>query len=549
MRRTRGIAALALLFSSATLAACVYPTERDSSVHVSVTRLRILIRGKDTTAKATAWQMVAPGDSQRIPNVSFVWSSSNPAIATVDNAGHVVGVNSGTAVIRAAAANFDKASATGDDTLRVSAPLEIDSVRPKTVKYGEKLTIWGVGADSIFSASLAGAQLIRVPFSDTAFKSGTARTRFWVPPPATTDSLFYLGISGGLGVFGFLHGDTTRVLERDIYEPNDTIPSAIDLDGARPFPKTNTLLDSLLFFNPALAFETLKRGQTTGVDWYHFTQGKTRDLTIFLTAPQIAGTFRTFLTDSLGWNGTAKTYVIGRDAWTFGPGSHACHGAGFSPSERVADSTVVAFKNLPAGALDGIALYGTPGRYGLGVIAGYQSELPADAHEDDNSCNAADLRGTLPAPTFRDTLTIENPHDVDWIRFHYTNQGVTTTAQVRLHAFPGVHPDSLKDLDLYVVKVPVAGDTVVSVVAADTAPGSDVNLTPSLATGDYYVAIVDFAGTTTTYEVCVGWVPLLGAGTCNTPTWPSPPATSTAAPRRRRTLAGGARSPFVPSRR
>src|SRR5438552_129404 len=439
MRRTRGIDALALLFSSATLAACVYPTRRDSSVHVSVTRLRILIRGKDTTAKATAWQMVAPGDSQRIPNVSVVWSSSKPAVATVDNAGHIVGVNSGTVVIRAAAANFDKGSATGDDTLRVSAPLEIDSVRPKTVKYGEKLTIYGVGADSIFSASLAGAALIHVPLSDTVFKSGTARTRFWVPPPATTDSL--------------------------------------------------------------------------------------------------------------GWNGTAKTYVIGRDAWTFGPGSHACHGAGFSPSERVADSTVVAFKNLPAGALDGIALYGTPGRYGLGVIAGYQSELPADAHEDDNSCNAADLRGTLPAPTFRDTLTIENPHDVDWIRFHYTNQGVTTTAHVRLHAFPGVHPDSLKDLDLYVVKVPVAGDTVVSVVVADTAPGSDVNLTPSLATGDYYVAIVDFAGTTTTYEVCVGWVPLLGAGTCNTPTWPSPPATSTAAPRRRRPVAGGARSPFVPSRR
>ena len=225
MRLTRGIAALAVLFSSATLATCVFPTERDSSVHVSVTRLRILIRGKDTTAKATAWQMVAPGDSQRIPNVSFVWSSSNPAVATVDNAGHIVGVNSGTAVIRAAAANFDKASATGDDTLRVSAPLEIDSVRPKTVKYGEKLTIYGVGADSIFSASLAGAQLIHVPFSDTAFKSGTARTRFWVPPPATTDSLFYLGISGGLGVFGFLHGDTRRVLERDIYEPNDTFPA------------------------------------------------------------------------------------------------------------------------------------------------------------------------------------------------------------------------------------------------------------------------------------------------------------------------------------
>jgi len=546
MRLTRGIAALAVLFSSATLATCVFPTERDSSVHVSVTRLRILIRGRDTTAKATAWQMVAPADSQRIPNVSFVWSSSNPAVATVDNAGHIVGVNSGTAVIRAAAANFDKASATGDDTLRVSAPLEIDSVRPKTVKYGEKLTIYGVGADSIFSASLAGAQLIRVPFSDTAFKSGTARTRFWVPPPATSDSLFYLGISGGLGVFGYLHGDTTRVLERDIYEPNDTIPSAIDLDAARPFPTTNTLLDSLLFFNPALAFETLKRGQTTGVDWYHFTQGKTRDLTIVLTAPQIAGTFRTFLTDSLGWNGTAKTYVIGHDAWTFGPGSHACHGAGFAPSERVADSTIVAFKNLPAGALDGIALYGTAGRYGLGVIAGYQSELPADAHEDDNSCNAADLRGTLPAP-FRDTLTIENPHDVDWIRFHYVNGGITTSAQVRLHAFPGVHPDSLKDLDLYVLKIPQPGDTVVQVLAADTAASSDANLTLSLATADYYLAVVDFAGTPTTYEVCVGTVPLTGGGFCNT-AFPAPPAASSSTSPLR-VKRRPAPLPLVPSRR
>ena len=547
MRCSRAFAPLALLVSVATGGTCAYPTERDSSVHVSIRPLKILLRGSDSTARATAWQIVAPGDSQKIPNVSFVWSSSNPDVATVDQAGQVVGVNSGTVIIRAAARNFDAAALAGADTLRVSAPLEVDSVRPKTVKYGEKLTIYGVGVDSIFLTSLAGANLIRVPFSDTVFRVGTARTRFWVPPPAITDSLFFLGFSGGQGVFGFVHGDTTKVIERDIYEPNDTVPSAIDLDAPRPFP--NTALDSLLFFNPALAFETLKRGQTTGADWYHFTQGETRDLTIILSAPQIAGTFLTFLTDSLGWNGTAKTYVIGHDSWTFGPGSHACHGARFSPSQRVADSTIVAFKSLPLGALDGIAVYATPGRYGLAVIAGYQSELPADAHEDDNSCNAADLRGTVAAPTFRDTLAIENPHDVDWIRFHFTNQGITTTAQVRLHAFPGVHADSLKDLDLYLIKVPLAGDTVVSVVAADTSAGSDVNLTPSLATGDYYLAVVDFAGTATTYEVCVGWVPLLSVGTCNTPTWPSPPATASAAPRRRRTSNAGARSPLFPSRR
>jgi len=80
----------------------------------------------------------------------------------------------------------------------------------------------------------------------------------------------------------------------------------------------------------------------------------------------------------------------------------------------------------------------------------------------------------------------------------------------------------LKDLDLYVMSVPALGDTVVKLVLADTAAGSDVNRTTSLATGDYYVAVVDFAGTATTYEVCVGTVPVLGGGFCNT-NFPVPP--------------------------
>src|SRR5207253_4401273 len=110
-------------------------------------------------------------------------------------------------------------------------------------------------------------------------------------------------------------------------------------------------------------------------------------------------------------------------ARTVGPSPHASHGLGLAPPKAVAASTIVPLKNAPAGALDAIAIYSAAARYGLGVIAAYQSELPADAHEDDNSCNAADLRDTVPAP-FRDTLTIENPHDVDWIRFHYTNGGL-----------------------------------------------------------------------------------------------------------------------------
>src|SRR6266513_89722 len=518
MRLERGRAAGALLLAGVTIAMCVYPTEHDAAVHVSLTPVHILFGGHDTVAAARAWQVRGAGDSVVIPNVAFTWSTSDTAVATVSSDGRIVGIKSGSAIITAAATNFDAGQRAAADTVRVSAPIEVDSIRPKTVRYGEFLTVYGIGVDSIFVASLDSASLIPNPVEDTTYAQGTQRRRYWVPFPARTDSLLIIGIYSGNGVFGFVHGDTTKVVERDIYEPDDTIPHHIDLDAAPPF----AALPTLLFFNPALAFERLKRSEKAGVDWYHFTQAQPRDLTIVLTAPQIAGTFSTFLTDSLGWNGAAQSYFLGKDAWTFGPGSHACHGLGFAPPEAAADSTIVALKNAPAGALDAIAIYSAAGRYGLGVIAGYQSELPADAHEDDNSCNAADLRDTLQAP-FRDTLTIENPHDVDWIRFHYTNGGLTTSAQVRLHAFPGAHPDSLKDLDLYVIKVPQAGDAALQVMLADTAAGSDVNRTASLATGDYYLAVVDFAGTATTYEVCVGVQPLVGSGFCGTG-FPAPPA-------------------------
>jgi len=121
-----------------------------------------------------------------------------------------------------------------------------------------------------------------------------------------------------------------------------------------------------------------------------------------------------------------------------------------------------------------------------------------------------------------------------------------------MHAFPGVHPDSLKDLDLYVIKVPVAGDAALQVMVADTAAGSDVNRTAGLATGDYYLAVVDFAGTTTTYEVCVGTLSILGTGPCAAG-FPSPPAPSApAAPvraKRRSTARMPLPIPITPTRR
>jgi hypothetical protein len=522
-------AALAALLSSATLATCVYSTEHDSSVHVSITPLRILLRGATALRKATAWQVVSATDSQPIPNVKFVWASSDPLTAAVDpNEGFIVGIKSGTVTITAAAKNFDRQAQPGRDTVRVSAALEIDSVTPDTIRYGDRLSIYGVGVDSILQASLGDGILIPVPFSKTNYPNGTARSRYWVPPPAVTDSLFFLGITNGNGVFGFVHNSITKVIEHDLYFPNVTNARRISLTGPGPFP---TQAPRLLFVNPALAFEDLPFGVKSSADWYRFGLAPPRDLTVILESPALAGTFQTFLSDSLGFNSSTKKYFTGRNSWTFGPGSHACHGLGFNPDELTADSTIVAFKGLTLDSLDAIAVYTQPGRYGLVVVDSFQAELPADVHEDDNSCNAADLRGIQSAQTgFRDTLAIENPHDIDWIRFTAPNPAPFAGTEFRVHAIPGVNPDSTKFLTFYVIKVPAASDTVLSVVVTDTAVANrtDHEVAASLAPGaDYYAVVLDFAGTTTYYELCVQPASVIPPATCpGAAPWPTPPARS-----------------------
>jgi hypothetical protein len=501
-------------------------------VHVSITPLRILLRGAAVVRRATAWEIVSATDSQQLPNVKFVWSSSEPLTASVDNDGRIIGIKSGTVTITAAAANFDQQARPGRDTVRVAGALEIDSVSPDTVKYGERLSIYGVGVDSIFEASLAGTILIPVPFSKTTYPNGTARSRYWVPPPATTDSLFFLGITNGNGVFGFVHNSTTKVTEHDLYYPNTTTPRRLSLTGPGPFA---TQAPRLLFFNPALAFEDLPFGVTSSADWFRFGLAPPRDITVIIESPQLAGTFQTFLSDSLGFSVSTKDYFIGHDSWTFGPGSHACHGLRFTPPELTGDSTIVAFKGLTLDSLDAIAVYTQPGRYGLAVVDSFQAELPADAHEDDNSCNAADVRGTQLVGTtgFRDTLAIENPHDIDWIRFTAPSPAPTLGVEFRVHAISGVNPDTAKFLTLYVIKRPIAGDTALSVIVEDTAVAHrldhDTTITTLAAGQDYYAVVLDFAGTTTYYELCAQPAQAVPPTTCaGSAPWPGPPAPATA---------------------
>jgi hypothetical protein len=516
--------ALAALVTVLAASTCAFPTDKSDAVFVTLDAPSpVVLRGQDMVVHARAWRAIGT-DTQRIANVDFAFYSDSSSIARVEKSGGdsatVTGVNSGVVDIWARAVAFEQADQ-ADLVLRVSAPLEVDSVRPKFVRYGDTITVFGVGVDSIVLAQLTGADLFQYFFSakhDSVTGLGT--NTYWVPPPARTDSLLYVG----KGVFDWAR-DTTYVLPFDIYEPNDVAPTVINLESPPAFPQ----LPFFRFLNPALAFEQLKRDQTVGVDWYRFDQTTTRDVTLILTAPTARGTFLTFLSDSLFFNPADSNIYIGPDAWTIGPGSHHCHGHAFEPQQAAPESTIVALRGMPAGSLDAFSLYGQPARYGLAVIEGYVASQPAlfppDPREEDDFCNRADASGivaTVPGGTFRDTLTIDNPHDVDWIRFRVGGI-VVQSVRFRTARLPSALPDS-SDIDLYVLTAPPGADTLVEAGRLDKV-GSTEDATLLLSPGrDYYAVVVDYQGVPTRYSICIG-----SSTACGT-AFPSPPAPQLSAP-------------------
>jgi hypothetical protein len=520
--RGRGRATpIVILAAALTGATCAFPTDKSDKVLVTLEGLsHVVLRGQEMSVFARAWRLIG-SDSQPIANVAFAFGTGSSTTATVQNDGGgyatVTGVNSGNVHITARAISFEQAPE-GDLLLRVSNPLEVDSVRPSLVRFGDTMTVYGVGVDSIFIAFLDNVTQFDYPIpgilpTRTRDSLGFSTATFWVTPPAHTDKLSFIGP----GVFGNAP-DTTRVVPFDVLEPNETAPRTINLDAPPRIPA----IPQIKFLNPALAFEPTKR-DSLGVDWYRFTQSTTRDLTVILSAPEVRGTFSTFLSDSLAFVPATPPnlpYQIGPNSWTLGPGSHDCKGFAFEPAETQPESTIVALRGMPPGRLHALALYSQPGRYGLAVFEGYVTSdpnVPRDAHEEDDFCDAADARGlavTMPGGTFRDTLTIDNPHDIDWIRFRVTS---LTAVTIKIASVTSAATVDSSDVDLFLLTVPGGGaSSTLDILNRSNASGSTETMTTLLGAGDYYLVAVDYQGVPVVYDVCIS------AGGC--PGFPSPPA-------------------------
>ncbi|HEY7195063.1 MAG TPA: hypothetical protein VH439_15070 [Gemmatimonadales bacterium] len=539
MRRLRGTTPLIAVAVALVGVTCAFPTDKSDQIMVTLQApSKVLLRGKEMSVYAQAFHVVG-ADTQPIANVAFAFSTGSSNTATVQNDGSgyatVTGVNSGTVDIVARAVPFEKAQQ-ADLSLRVSNPLEIDSVRPTTAHYGELLTVYGVGVDSVFVTSLAGVNLIEYPFSrlrnDTA---GTGQITFWVPPPARSDSLFYLGA----GVFGF-DTATTNVLKEDVFEPNDTIPANINLDLGGPWP--GTVLAPILFTNPALAFEPVDRTLGVGEDWFHFhTSDTTQPLTFFITYPSFGDTSaaatRTFLLDSLFYNtggaGDPIEKFFGRDSADFiSSDFYRCKGDEFSPSQLPRESTTVALKTLPSHDLHVVTFFSRVQRYGLTVAQAYITADPrikADAYEENDLCHYADTKQiNIPTrasglPGFSDTLTIDNPFEIDWYRINVPAPGVGDSTLIRIQGRPFVAGRDSSDIDVYVLTVPGSTGASVNEVGKSLNAGSTENLMLNLPAGSYYVAVVDYAGVPERYSMCIKQVPFIGVRTCNL-ILPGPPA-------------------------
>jgi hypothetical protein len=499
-----------LLMIGAGILACSDSTEAVDQTYVSIASgSPVVLRGDQLELSAKLWTRTAPGDSVEVRNAELVWSSDDPTLASLtpkdNNTAIATGVNSGIVQIRAVATGF-QGSSPATFSLRVSDPLEIDSTRPAVVRYGEKLTMYGVGVDNLFLAALQGATLLPDTFTLTTGAGGLGQFSFWVPPPASSGKAVVLSPNQIV-----VAPESTTVLRRDLYEPNDDAPSPVDL-SVGPFPT----LPSVRFYNPALAFEDRPRADSLGVDWYRFNSVPTGgDLTFIFMAPTFKNAHLTFLAPTV-----TNADSVATPGWTIGSGLYYCKDHAFKVEQQPADSLVVALKNVPAGSMDLITLFFVSGRYGLAVVDGYLTSNPAigaDRLEENDNCEFADRNFAAPATRvdltapFSDTLTIDNPHDVDWIRFRVPGP-VAQTVTFRTAPPSSAGSAETGDIDLYVLGIPVAGSPL-DVRGTSRADGSSEALTLILDPGDYYMVVTDFAGKPTRYSLCAA----VGVS-CTTPT-------------------------------
>ncbi len=466
---------VALSLVSGAAFACLFPTDRSGEVTVQMDPLPALFL-KDTVQLSGR---VVDENGADVPNAEIQFASQDSSVVLVTSDGRLLAVGVGNTNVTATAISFD-GSQPAVLPVVVHGLLEVDSIRPKAVRFGDTVAIYGVGLepDSLFSVTLGGAELPIFQFTpqdpDAPDRFGTLT--LWAKPPADRFStVSVLGFRGGV-----VHPDTVLVFQFDVFEPNDTVPADL---GDLP----------LGYANPGLAFEQIRRDVVVAADWYTFTNTTAQDRTIIVGGEDVgAEIFQVFLTNGLSWDGVAFDYTLRAGSWTIGPELYICDGltmtrfgAPFQPSQLPFPISVLALGDLPAGTYHILAPFVAapkPNAYGLLIANGYLSFRARDVAEENDYC---DVAKPLATGTSAAQLSIDNPQDVDWFEFSVPAGGQTV-------AFSAVSPDTLVDIDLYIIRDfrPLS----LTVVDLSVDFGTPETLSAFLPQGSYFLLVVDFAG-------------------------------------------------------
>lgn len=490
---------------------CAFPTDESHGVFVTIDApTGVLVRGDSIVLVAYAWQRDAAGRQLPLEGVSFHWFSPESSVVAVhdrhDKSAAVFGLNIGTADVFAVPLDYESAEA-GFQALRVANTVDIDSVVPDTVRYGQQLTLYGTGLGRVSRVLLGEADLLPDTASFVGDPLGQGRQRYWVPYPARSDLVVAVAQEG----FSAPAADTTVVIPRDVYDPPEgAAPAEIRLD-LEPGSASG-----VLFSNPALALTGLGDNART----LHFVrQDTTRAVTfVVTTSAAVLAPFVAVLS-SQPWSAIQP----GPESWASGIEHHFCKTLPVSTpdvgQEFLPFTSVQALTGAPGPDiyLNVFGEQNLAGRFGIQVLDGYRATDPriaADRFEENDECAAADARFADPATRinafpFADTLTMDTPFDVDWIRFKVPVEGSDTARRVvtiRTRARPfGAADSSDLDLSLYRASDMIFGLDEATALASSDQPGSSEALVSELSPDEeYYLLVLDGAGVATRYALCIG---------------------------------------------
>jgi hypothetical protein len=481
------------------LATCALPSDESDTVYVTVdSGSRLVHRGDALTVQAHAWRSTPDESDGEIRGASFTWTISDSSVARVVPAeggrAVVTGVGSGRAMLRAETKDFEEAPA-AEVELRVANPIEIDRVTPESVRFGEQVTVEGVGLGGVERVFLGDGALIPDSASFLGDSVGAGSMRFWVAYPASSDRLLAVAKEG----FSASAPDTTRVTSRDVFETEDGSDPIIPLDG--PVVRE----PDVLFRNPALFLEFDEAG-----DFYRFVRSETsQPLTLVIhQAGQVV----------FGIDAMVSPLPIddpGAD-WGMGGQTQRCGDFTTALPAAIPDSVVRVIEG-PASADFEVAVFAlNPSTYRMDVRRGRPRPDPRiepDRFESNDNCRLADQnfenperRMDLGEGAVSELLTLDYPYDLDWFKIQVPGEfGERRLVTIRTNPLPFGAADSSLVLNYL-----VDGEGFSSQSRGD---GAEQTIAEEMSPGDYWIVVTDEAGVPTRYGLCVA----LGTA-CSLPT-------------------------------